>query len=175
MNNRYAGIGSRRTPFEVLIVMQQLAQVAALNQWTLRSGAAPGADSAFESGCDAVSGEKEIFLPWAKFNKHPSSFHYPTPASHKLASEIHARYSTLSFAGRSLIARNMQQILGQNLDQPVRCVICWTPDGCETIEAYGSRTGGTGSAIALASSLDIPVFNLYIRERYEQVVEFLQS
>jgi predicted Rossmann fold nucleotide-binding protein DprA/Smf involved in DNA uptake len=49
-NKKYAGIGSRSTPPEVITVMEEIAQRLAENGWLLRSGAADGADSSFERG-----------------------------------------------------------------------------------------------------------------------------
>ena len=60
----YAGIGSRRTPDDVLEQMTQLAQELGKLGWTLRSGGADGADRAFQDGAEAVGGRREILLPW---------------------------------------------------------------------------------------------------------------
>jgi len=46
----YTGIGSRKTPYQVQQQMQRIAQFLAKKGYTLRSGSANGADSAFEEG-----------------------------------------------------------------------------------------------------------------------------
>ena len=46
----YAGIGSRETPVNILYMMKKLARALGKSDWTLRSGGAKGADSAFYSG-----------------------------------------------------------------------------------------------------------------------------
>src|SRR3546814_20907740 len=46
----------------------------------------------------------------------------------------------------------MGQVLGPELDKPARFVMPWTVDG--------GATGGTGQAIRIANSLNIPVLNL---------------
>lgn len=172
-NRFYAGIGSRITPQRVISQMELLAAFAANNSWVLRSGAADGADSAFERGCDSVNGEKQIFLPWPAFRQHPSSYNRPSSEAGRLAVRIHPIHAKLSYGAKMLIARNMHQILGPNLDEPVSCVICWTPDGCENAKQYGKTTGGTGSAISLASEYGVPVFNLFNRGRFEDAQTFL--
>ena len=48
----YAGVGSRSTPAEVLHWMESIGRGMARAGMVLRSGAARGADSAFERGCD---------------------------------------------------------------------------------------------------------------------------
>lgn len=171
----YTGIGSRSTPLPVLMAMESFATQAARYGMILRSGAAAGADAAFEKGCDAVSGSKEIYLPWKGFNKHLSTFDTPSSAAELLAIEIHPNFSKLSDAASKLLSRNMHQVLGFKLTQPSEFVICWTPDGCEHYSAYSHTTGGTGSAIALASHQDIPVFNLFNPNRLYDAYQALIS
>lgn len=59
--NAYAGIGSRKTPKNVLDFMFEIGKELALLGYVLRSGGAEGADSAFEKGADSVKGMKEIY------------------------------------------------------------------------------------------------------------------
>ena len=72
MNKIYAGIGARALPESVADFFIHLGRELANDGWTLRSGAADGADAAFEKGCDISGGVKEIYLPWKEFNGHPS-------------------------------------------------------------------------------------------------------
>jgi hypothetical protein len=58
-NLYYAGIGSRTTPPEFQEYFSVLGQVLQNLGWTLRSGGADGADSAFEKYVT----RKEIYLP----------------------------------------------------------------------------------------------------------------
>lgn len=155
----YAGIGSRTTPFDIYDQMVLLAHNLETLGYCLRSGGAEGADTAFASGCD----EKEIFLPWQRYNNHPSPlFNIPAEAF-TIAEELYHknRWSSVSDGVKRLMARNVQQILGRNLDQPANFVVCWTRDGCESAATRHRRTGGTGQAIAVATKFDIPVVNMY--------------
>jgi hypothetical protein len=149
---KYAGIGSRKSPPEVLDNMTTIAQQLAGHGWLLRSGGADGADMAFESGCDSVSGPKEIFIPWKGFNNSSSLLYAPTKDSFVLASTIHPAWEHLSYGARKLHARNAHQILGIELDDPVDLVICWTKNGKEV--------GGTSTAIKLAKQYKIRIINL---------------
>lgn len=172
----YAGIGSRATPEPVLDQMRYIAEQAAQAGWTLRSGAAEGADSAFEEGCARQIGARQIFLPWPEFNNRYSSFLNPEHAAFDIAADVHVRWKFLPPSAQSLHARNVHQVIGSFNDFPPqrsKCVVCWTPDGCETAESYGAKTGGTGSAIFLASALGIPVFNLKNPDRFEHVMDFM--
>lgn len=152
----YTGIGSRETPYDVGQYMKTLALDLSDLGYVLRSGAANGADSYFESG--ALS--KEIYLPWRGFNNHPSRLHRICDAALEIASMHHPAWERLPDAVRKLMARNAYQVSGLGLDDFSEFVICWTPDGCEHFSTRSYMTGGTGLAISLASSLGIPVYNL---------------
>lgn len=153
-NNKYAGIGSRSTPTEVITVMEEIAQRLAENGWLLRSGAADGADSAFERGCSRANGEKEIWLPWRNFNGSTSGHSSPSEDAIKMASEIHPHWDALSQGAQKLHARNCHQVLGWGLDDPVDIVICWTEGG--------QAIGGTRTALMIAKRHNIRVCNLAV-------------
>lgn len=155
----YAGIGSRSTPPDVLAIMKSIAHDLEPKGWWLRSGHAVGADLAFERG---AGDRKQIFT---------ADDHIPEEAF-EIAKEIHPNWQACKPYARRLLARNVLQITGQNLDMPVKFVICWTPDGCERHEERSQKTGGTGQAISLASLLNIPVFNLYHEGRIQQVIDY---
>ena len=63
----YAGVGSRSTPSGALQWMEAIGRAMAEAGLVLRSGAADGADSAFERGCDRVGGDKRVYLPKAGY------------------------------------------------------------------------------------------------------------
>lgn len=141
----YAGIGSRETPPEVLNQMTELAKELESKGYTLRSGGAQGADTAFEKG----STKKEIF--YAKD---------ATDQTRKIAKEIHPNPSALGSTGLNLMARNTNQIFGKNLDTSVDFVIAWTKDGLTDYRKRSIQSGGTGQAIDMASRKGIPVINM---------------
>lgn len=129
--------------------ISEIASTLEVNNYILRSGAADGADSAFERGVKD-SNNKEIFLPWLGFNNHPSDL-LPCDGCVEIVSQIHPKWNTLSQGGKKLHARNVKQVLGDGLNDPVEFVLCWT--------AGGREVGGTATAIRLAKFLNIPVFN----------------
>lgn len=155
----YAGIGSRNTPQEMLDLMSRVAKRLSILGYTLRSGAADGADKAFEIGCTRAEGPKEVFLPWSGFNGSESMLSHIDDKAYELASTIHPYWHNCSQAAKKLHSRNCYQILGKDLSTPSNFVLCWTPDGCESSETRTSRTGGTGQAITLASLNNIPIIN----------------
>jgi hypothetical protein len=149
----YAGIGSRRTPPDVLALMHRLAWELAATGWTLRSGAADGADSAFEDGATAVGGSVELYLPWRGFRQRTTArLHEPSAGAYEVAARFHPAWPRLRSAVRRLHARNAHQVMGASLDDPVAMLVCWTPD------AAGG--GGTGQAIRVARAHGISVFDM---------------
>lgn len=145
----YAGIGSRSTPPEIQDYMAMAATQLSYYGLILRSGGADGADSAFERGADPRL--KEIFLPWKGFNGNPSPLSEIPPEAYSQAARFHPAWTQLQPSVQRLMARNMQQILGRQLDDPVLFILCWT-DG-------GKFQGGTGQALRGARTFNIPVFN----------------
>ena len=62
MTKYYAGIGSRETPEDVCGRMTKLASILERKGYTLRSGGAVGADTAFAGGVVDVVRNAEILL-----------------------------------------------------------------------------------------------------------------
>lgn len=151
MNIYYAGIGSRKTPHEILDIFTQIGAFLAAHGYILRSGAADGADDAFEKGCDMVHGQKEIYLPWKGFNHSESPLYEISSEAYNLAIHYNPAIASAKSSVKNLMARNGYQILGKDLKTPVRFVICYTPNG--------DRIGGTAQALRIAMDLKIPVFN----------------
>lgn len=183
MNKIYAGIGSRKTPGttfweknfgdplpehkDVWLIMYRLGYWMGKHGWTLRSGAASGADTAFEGGAKRAGTAREIFIPWRSFSKDPDHIVDIPDGAYPIAQEFHPAWDRLSDAVRTLMARNVCQILGQDLSTPVDRVICWTPGG--------SGSGGTGQAIRIARHYGITVRDLGNAEDYKLVADWLNS
>ncbi len=160
----YAGVGSRETPKHILSVMTNIAREFQDYGLVLRSGGADGADTAFAAGCL----NKQIFVPWKGFNKHPMLFQIPMDAF-KIAEDCHPSWQYLKPPVKNLMARNVMQVLGPALNNYSEFVICWTPDGCITSNGRSKQTGGTGQAISVADKFNIPVINLQRPDHYEKI------
>ena len=142
----YAGIGSRRTTPAVLKQMAAAAKQLAAMGYTLMSGGALGADSAFEQGAE---GKARVF----KAND-------ATNQTRAIAKEIHPAPGALGIFPLNLMARNTNQVFGADLKTPVDFVLTWTPDGAESTAERTRDTGGTGQAIDMASRKGVPVINM---------------
>lgn len=173
----YTGVGSRAAPEHILKTMCALGARLARKGWVVRSGAAAGSDSAFESGCDAAKGSKEIYIPWNSFNGRWSdgnSVLTLEQGDHDTAldiiKEIHPAFSKLSTGAKKLHARNVYQVLGIHLDNPSKFLICYAP-----VDAQGVPKGGTRTAWVLAQMHNVPCFNLGNDRDYERVTKLLEE
>jgi len=160
----YTGVGSRKTPKEILDLMYKIAAKAALCGYTLRSGGAEGADKAFEQGCDSVKGSKNIY--YAKD---------ATDIAISIAARYHPAWNNCSLFAKRLHGRNSFQILGDTLDTPSYNLVCWTPDGCINHDNRNITTGGTGTAISIAYHYNVPIYNLYHKTHRNVMNEWLNS
>ena len=144
----YAGIGSRETPQNILLEMTEIAKKLD-SKYVLRSGGAEGADKAFEAGAT----NKQIFSP------KDSIPLWAFTAVAELVAEQNwgVTLDKMKPFVQRLIARNMMIMLGSNGDEPVKFVVCWTPDG--------KVVGGTAWALRLAEKCNIPIYNLFNPDR----------
>lgn len=165
----YAGIGSRSTPTTVLILIEAIAEILAARGMTLRSGAALGADTAFERGCDKIHGKKEIYLPRYRFNGSTSHLYPPSRAAEVMASLYHPNWRACNWAARQFHARNCHQVFGKDLDDPVRFIVFWAP------ERNGVVAGGTAMAVNLARQNGIPTFNLLDQRTREEWIALVNA
>lgn len=149
----YTGIGSRETPDDVCDLMSSLAMKLRIRGFTLRSGGAKGADSAFEKGAGSL---KEIFTSSDA-----------TSEALELASRYHPNWGRCNDWARALHARNGFQILGRDLKSPTDFVICWTKDG--------KASGGTGQALRIAKDFNIPVFNLHNLDNVQEALSYAED
>lgn len=150
----YAGIGSRETPPDVLTLMRAIGATLARQGYTLRTGAARGADTAFEHGAADADGTIELYLPWAAYEQRSAhvALTEPTAAAIELAAQHHPAWERCRQGARKLHGRNSHIALGPSLDDPVAFVVCWTPDA--------QRGGGTGQALRLVEARGIHVMDL---------------
>lgn len=161
---KYAGIGARDTPTDILVVMNKIARIFAERDLVLCTGGAVGADAAFLSGAYTTTADEEgpaldplIYLPWPGFNhrilqRHPIEMSMPQERAIAVASWFHPAWHRCNADARLLHGRNVHILLGTSMKSPVGFVLCWTKSG--------RIVGGTGLGIRVAKGYEIPVFNL---------------
>ena len=157
----YTGVGSRKTPQNILNLMTATARKLAAMGYILRTGDAIGADTAFNSGagnaCERYTAADA------------------TTEAEAISKRFHPAWNRCKPFARKLHARNAFQVLGRNLQTPSAFLICWTPEG-ETRHSHRTiKTGGTGTAISIADNYNIPVFNLANPEHCLRIKAFALS
>jgi hypothetical protein len=149
VNRYYAGIGSRETPNTILREMKRLSSILEDKGWTLRTGGAIGADTAFASG---VKRNAEIWIPWEGFG-NPDSNHTVNVVtcedtkSFESVEKYHPKSKDLSGAVKKLMARNYRVVVDSEF------IVCWTRNGV--------INGGTGQSLRIAIDKGIPIFNMF--------------
>ena len=194
-NGTYAGIGSRRTTFPIALMLYRLGCAFSLKGVKCLTGGAPGSDDAFEKGARAgyellsthlsnpgsLQDYLTVFLPWNNFNyrstRDPVNWSNILPKAEVIAAKHHPGWSYLKDRSpvKPLMARNSHQVLDKDLATPVRFVFCYTPDGVTSYHDTTEKTGGTGQAIRLASSMDIPVYNIGNPSHFLRAEKFIES
>lgn len=179
INKIYAGIGSRSSPPEILRMMSFLSLNLIQKGYILRSGGAPGADQEFEWAAAAsklpkkqIQEQVEIYLPWASFEEKNRSWiiakrDEPQEEAFDIAEHYHPNWKYLKQGAKKLHARNVHQIYGDDVTNPVlpRFVICWTEDG--------KMKGGTAQALRIAKDNKVKIYNLGIESSYDELIDWI--
>lgn len=174
----FAGIGTSRTTEKECRQLSLISLCMVLSGHRVLSGCAHCSDHAFEFGAkvayDFIHSRDDSdlpkdytkvftgFLPWQGFNLRPNTSEYPkldlTNALH-LTAKYHPVFDKLTDPIKRLMARNAMQVLGQELNSKVSCIICSTSDGANAANKISSKTGGTGQALRIAHDYGVPIYN----------------
>lgn len=170
----YTGVGSRSTPVDIQRKMSKIASELDKLGFILRSGGAMGADQAFEHGV-LLNIRKEIYYAY-HYYKNDIKYLYDfsrLQETREIVKLTHPTWNYLSEYAKALHTRNYFQVNGVNGSQLSQFLICYTPDGCESVKTRHVSTGGTATAIVIAEMLEIPVYNLCNEERIKDVEELI--
>ena len=142
MYKKITGVGSRKTPENILRKMKSISSFCTKNDIIVRTGDAKGADEAFRDGAS----DKINLYVYSPNNYLP----YWTKA---FVEYFHPNPKALNEYAYKLMQRNCLQILGENGDNPSDLLVCYTPSG--------GFEGGTGQTMRICEFYDIPIYNLY--------------
>lgn len=186
MKRYYTGIGSRETPRDILKLMEDIAFKLASKDYILRSGAAPGADAAFENGAKAYADNidervtlGQIYIPWDSFTSYDDYYKdwykvldrmSTKIQAYQLAEQTHPAWKKCSKGAKALHARNTYQILGPLLNNPSSFLICWAK-----LDKHGNIKGGTATAWNLAQKYNVPCFNLFNEDDKKRLMNFVNA
>lgn len=179
LNLRYAGIGSREAPDNVLKLTATFANILAELGYSLYSGGCPiGMDNAFAKGAyshkTSDKSKNRIYIAW---NGMGDLYHDPVfgiydatrfenrEQAKELAYKARGSFEGLKQGGILLHSRNPHQVLGDDLNSPVEFVLTWA----KPVGKQGHVKGGTGTAVAIALEHKIPVYNLYYEDIFNKI------
>ena len=145
----YAGVGSRKTPPDILKIMYRVGKALRQKHYVLHTGGAMGADKAFMEGVGSPTPEGPNVMTVFDPSMTSATVH---PEAYEVAEHYHPNWAACNDFAKACHARNVQIVLGVFLRNPVNFVVCWTEDGKEV--------GGTAQAMRVARDYAIPVFNL---------------
>lgn len=172
MNNCYAGIGARKTPESILSIMREISKYLVKKNWTLNTGAAPGADQAFAEAALIVRGKVNLFLPWATYEKKWISklrgninITVFDPERDSAAVESVYKFHPMAKSlKRSVFALHARNYL--ILDK-ARFAVLYTP--------RGGIVGGTGQAIRIMKEYRKNIFNLGNKKELQEILNALNN
>ena len=147
----------KATPDDVLRTMEGCLRDMQDRGFTLRWHA-PDKTAPHQTRITDVITKKEIVLPWKDFDKINGDY-WTNRQGKQLASKLIFGYDKLPDNVKSIVAHNVHHVLGKFCSVPSRCLLTWTPDGCETGKTKGRETGYTGTIIRICSIYNIPIFN----------------
>lgn len=165
----YVITGNREAPPDVLETMKRIVTLLEKNGYTMRSGGMDGPEDAVEK----VATKKEIHLPWKDFNNKDSKFTFTPNHAKEIAAKFQPGYDGLKPVIQTFLAKNVRMLMGKDLKGPALFMITWSEDGAETISEKTAKTGNAGHAVAIASTLRIPVFNLGKRDAESRLNSYL--
>ena len=149
----FAGIGNRWLTDTAKEDLTKYAQVLKELNWKCRSGGAKGSDQVF---LDVFGEDCQVLRP-----------HHATHEAREIAGEYHPAWHNCKPYVRNLHGRNSQIILGENLTNKAKFVLCAAAD---------EQKGGTALGIKIARAHHIPVFNVFNKEHgFEEFLETLNN
>lgn len=185
----YAGVGSRETPKDILTLMQRLSVALYAQGYALSSGDAEGADTAFYEGALMSPYYHQlgarIYLAWDGVGKEgkkryhdPKNYFYdasrfPTWATaNAIAEELHAAWDKCGRGGKAMHSRNVYQVMGHTLTDPIAALIYWA----KPVGKDEKVSGGTNQALQTSIKFDIKNrINLYTDEGMQRAIKFLDQ
>lgn len=152
----YAGIGSRKTPPNIIKIMEDIGALMAIDGHICHTGAALGADQAFANGANMVNGQIELFIPWNTYESlWAATLRNKTITVFDSKKHIAAADSVRKYhPGAARLTQGAFKLHARNYLIIEKCslIICWTMGG--------KISGGTGQALRIALDSGIPVMNL---------------
>lgn len=184
VTRRYACIGSRETPEDIMKLTVRFANILAELGYAVYSGGCPeGMDAAGYRGAyshpTSDKSKNRIYISWEGMSgfRHNPPFGIFCPqnhfdnyqTAHDMGLSARGTWAGLKRGGIAHHSRNPYQPLGDDLNSPVDFVLTWAK--------YAKKgapyvTGGTATAVAIAIEHNIPIYNLIDPELADRIEYF---
>ena len=151
-----------------------VAKVAMENGYTFRHTG--NADNLLHEEIRKLDNAKVVsYLPWKKFNSNVSNPILVNPMGYRIAIGIHKAFMRLPSAVRAILGRDVNALLGENIDDPVDMVLAWTDGGAEALtkDTDFKKLGNNSFILQVCRRANIPVLNVYndtFIERFKSLV-----
>lgn len=165
----YAVMSNDGCPEHIIRQFQQIAERLGGKGFILRTNCTKGAAIAVE----AVPCEKELILPWDKFENKETKKGWTTGTALATTARFHHAWDGLSDAVKKIIASGARLVAGDKMREPALFFICWSQDGAEHINQKSQGTGNVAVPLGIASELHIPVFNLGKEGSFERLMRHI--
>lgn len=181
----WTGVGSRSITQEEQELAVYVAETITRHfGMVLRSGAAEGADTAFQKGvCNVDPKYCQIWTPWNSFRPKEQHVGFPscsyiTPTTEMFEKSRKAFIDTgiipwfdnMKQGAQKLHGRNFYQVAGKH-GEPLSRICIYIADE----DANGEVKGGTRSAVLVSRHYDIPTYNLRIKEQRELLLSKIEK
>ena len=163
--------GNENPPPAVLQALQRIIPELEKRNYVIRSGGMKGMESAVEE----MARNLEVHLPWKGFDGKESKFTYTSDEAKEFAKRYHPSWDQVKPVVQTFCAKNVRLMLGKDLKSPTQVLIIWSEDGAEHVRERTAKTGLTGVAVALATDLRIPVFNLQRPDAEQRLMQYLTA
>lgn len=123
-----------------------------------------GSNDAFLAEVASLFNDVEVYLPWRGYNKevkNPYSIQ-PSELAYRASLQFHGKFADMPDAVRTIIANEVNMVLGKNCDNLVGHIFAWSPCGSESLtrETDYKTLGNTSIAIKMARAFTIPYSNI---------------
>lgn len=167
----YTVVGSRKTPKDICDLMSQIGIKLESQGWILRSGAAIGADSAFEKYVT-----NKVIYTIKNFDFSPENYDFCKSELFSILGKGLC-FDNYSKNSQILILRDMNQVLGsiKTTLEKSKFLICYTPYENYELNPPNNHCGGTRFAVRIAKKHQIPVYNLVNKQDKERIEKWIMN
>lgn len=156
----YAAVGPRQISENVASLCYSMGMAMGQDGWHLRSSHSAGCCVSFEMGAEEARAPITLYLPWKSYGENVTTrpdlqrivVSSKVPEIDSICKHCAPKWNEQPGGVRKLMRRHVACLLGLQLDNPVKCLMCWMPK-------TESPTGAS-FVVAVAQLNNIPLINL---------------